>query len=182
MSLAKIELERFTAFSNLKPTLSPGINVLVGANGTGKTHLMKVRYAATDVSKTGTSFTEKLIRVFLPSDLALGRLVKRQNVSTRSVITVRRDDGKLRTSFSNHVTARSPTGLTRANRRWTSRPMERVYIPVKEMLSNAPGCLSLYAARELHFEEVYNDILHRASRPLLRGTPDALHKQRQRAA
>lgn len=72
MALTKIELERFTAFSNLKLTLSPGINVLVGANGTGKTHLMKVCYAATDVSKTGTSFTEKLIRVFLPSDLGIG--------------------------------------------------------------------------------------------------------------
>lgn len=54
--------------------------------------------------------------------------------------------------------------------------MECVYIPVKEMLSNAPDFLSLYAARELHFEEVYNDILHRASRPL-RGPPDALHNR-----
>lgn len=34
MALTKIELERLTAFSNLKLTLSPGINVLVGANGT----------------------------------------------------------------------------------------------------------------------------------------------------
>lgn len=177
MALTKIELERFTAFSNLKLTLSPGINVLVGANGTGKTHLMKVCYAATDVSKTGTSFTEKLIRVFLPSDMALGRLVKRQNVSTRSVITVRRVNGKLHASFSNHITTRSPTRLTRANRRWTTRKMECVYIPVKEMLSNAPGFLSLYTERELHFEEVYADILHRASRPLLRGPLDALPKR-----
>ncbi|MCY3692360.1 MAG: AAA family ATPase [Chloroflexota bacterium] len=37
------------------------------------------------------------------------------------------------------------------------------------MLSNAPGFLSLYAAREVHFEEVYRDILHRAYLPPLRG-------------
>ena len=47
--------------------------------------------------------------------------------------------------------------------------MESVYIPVKEMLSNAPGFRSLYAAREIHFEEIYADILDRAYAPILRG-------------
>ena len=46
MSLTRVKLERFTAFENLDLALSPGINVFVGANGTGKTHLMKVCYAA----------------------------------------------------------------------------------------------------------------------------------------
>ena len=50
MTLTRVKLERFTAFGHLDLELSPGINVLVGANGTGKTHLMKVCYAACDVS------------------------------------------------------------------------------------------------------------------------------------
>ena len=50
MALTRVELENFTAFRSLKLDLCPGINVLVGANGTGKTHLMKVCYAACDVS------------------------------------------------------------------------------------------------------------------------------------
>ena len=37
------------------------------------------------------------------------------------------------------------------------------------MLANAPGFRSLYAGREIHFEEVYNDILDRAYLPRLRG-------------
>ena len=53
MTLTRVRLERFTAFEELDLELSPGINVLVGANGTGKTHLMKVCYAACEVSKTG---------------------------------------------------------------------------------------------------------------------------------
>ena len=53
---------------------------------------------------------------------------------------------------------------------WSSLPIESVYIPVKEMLSNAPGFRSLYAAREIHFEEVYADILDRAYLPPLRGS------------
>ena len=67
MTLTRVRLERFTAFEELDLELSPGINVLVGANGTGKTHLMKVCYAACDVSKTGKGFADKLVRIFMPS-------------------------------------------------------------------------------------------------------------------
>lgn len=58
MTLKRVKLERFTAFKELGLEFSPGINVFVGDNGTGKTHLLKVCYAACDVSKTGASFAE----------------------------------------------------------------------------------------------------------------------------
>ena len=45
MNLTRVELECFTAFSEIGLDLSRGINVLVGPNGTGKTHLLKVCYA-----------------------------------------------------------------------------------------------------------------------------------------
>ena len=54
-------------------------------------------------------------------------------------------------------------------------PFESVYIPVKEMLANAPGFLSLYSAREVHFEEVYEDILLRVYLPALREPIDEAH-------
>ena len=74
MSLSAIHMERFTAFHKLRVNFSPGLNVFVGGNGTGKTHLMKVAYSACDITKSDMGFAEKLIRVFLPSDRALGRL------------------------------------------------------------------------------------------------------------
>ena len=43
MGLTRVELENFTAFRSLKLDLCPGINVLVGANGTGKTHYADVQ-------------------------------------------------------------------------------------------------------------------------------------------
>ena len=46
MAITRVKLENFTVFESLDLEPSPGINVLVGANGTGKTHLMKVCYAA----------------------------------------------------------------------------------------------------------------------------------------
>ncbi len=176
MTLRKIKLERFTAFEKLDLALSPGINVFVGANATGKTHLMKVAYAGCDITKTKLDFAEKLIRVFLPSGRALGRLVKRQKTSSRCVIEVFRDRVKLRASFSNHSTKAESATVTNIND-WKREPVEAVYIPVKEMLSNAPGFRSLYAQREVHFEEIYSDILDRAYRPALRGPIDSDRKK-----
>lgn len=37
-----IKLKNFTVFENFKLKLSRGINILVGENGTGKTHLLKI--------------------------------------------------------------------------------------------------------------------------------------------
>ena len=172
MTLTKVKLENFTAFANLELEFSPGINVLVGANGTGKTHLLKVCYSACDVAKTGDPFVEKLIRVFLPSGRAPGRLVKRQQGSHSGMVEIQRGNRKLVASFSSRARTQAAPTVSGADR-WGDPAIESVYIPVKEMLSNAPGFLALYAAREVHFEEVYADILYRAYLPRLRGPMDS---------
>lgn len=176
LAITRVKFERFTAFERLDFPVSPGLNVLVGANGTGKTHLMKVIYAACDVSKTKAAIGEKLIRVFMPSGLAIGRLVKRHKVSTRCALEVHRAGHKLRVSFSSHSTGADSADVTGA-RSWAESPVESVYIPVKERLANAPGFRSLYAQREIHFEEIYADILDRAYQPSLKGPTDSARKQ-----
>ena len=90
MTITRLKLERFTAFEALDFKPSPGVNVLVGANGTGKTHLMKVAYAACDVSKAGADYAEKLIRVFMPPGGAIGRLVKWRGESSHCRARIRR--------------------------------------------------------------------------------------------
>ena len=66
MALTRVELEQFTAFASLELDLCRGINVLIGANGTGKTHLMKVCYVACDVSRSPEDdFVQKLARLRL---------------------------------------------------------------------------------------------------------------------
>lgn len=181
MGLARIELEHFTAFSRFELELSPGVNVLVGANGTGKTHLMKVCYAACDSTRTGQSFAEKLVRVFLPSGHAIGRLVKRQKVSNKGTIQVYRSVLSLKLKGPLRLKAAFSKRTKRAtitNGLWAAaRPIECAYIPVKEMLANGPGFLSLYNERAIHFEEVYADILNRAYRSPLRDPADPLRKQ-----
>ena len=168
MPLTRVELEHFTAFSKLGLDLSPGINVLVGANGTGKTHLMKVCYAACDAYLKETKFSDKVIGVFLPSGRSIGRLVRRQRGSTSAVIRVFRGTHRIHLRFSNHATSTSSLTAQRA-RIWKDEPIPSTYIPAKEMLANAPGFRSLHAARETHFDDTYADILDRAYIPPLRG-------------
>ena len=174
MNLTRLKLKNFTAFSALDMRLSSGINTLIGANGTGKTHIMKTCYAACDVAKTGDDFPEKLIRVFRPSGRAIGRLVRRQQGVSSADVSVQRGSRVLRTRFS---TRKTDSVRTEGFRPWRDPETRAVYIPVKEMLSHSPGFLSLYAARDIHFDEVYADILHRASLPVARGPMDALRKQ-----
>ncbi len=176
MAITKMRFSQFTAFEELDFIASPGINVLVGANGTGKTHLMKVAYAACDISKTKADFAEKLIRVFMPSFQHLGRLVRRPQTSSHDLIEchvgVFRDDTlSIHTYFHNLVMRSGGVPVAKA-KEWCEHPAESVYIPVKEMLANAPGFRSLYAQREIHFEEIYADILDRAYLPLLRDPMD----------
>jgi predicted ATP-dependent endonuclease of OLD family len=176
VAITKLLFEHFTAFNKLNINLAQGVNVFIGNNGTGKTHLMKAAYAACDISKTNGNLAEKFIRVYMPSGQAIGRLVKRQQGSTRCKVEIHRGEHKIQISFSNH--AKLPKSATiHGAKWWMENPIESVFIPVKEMLSNGPGFRSLYAQREIYFEEVYADILDRAYRPMLKGPIDRDRKK-----
>ena len=170
MAITRIKLKRFTAFEELDFKPSAGVNAIIGANGTGKTHLMKVAYAACDVSKTGKRYPEKLVNVFRPSKLYPGRLLKRRRGRSQCSIEVTYEHLSLKTSFSNLSKVPSEIRVIGA-KDWSAKPIESAYIPVKEMLANSPGFRSLYSQREIAFEEVYADILDRAFIPPRQGPP-----------
>lgn len=178
--LDHIKLERFTAFERLSLALSPGLNIFIGENGCGKTHLLKLLYAACDVSTSQKSFADKLNRVFLPSDEQIGRLVKRRTGSSTCSVEVTRTvqaDGQsksisLRLSLSNHTKEPAKATVSGAYKQWQEHPLTSVYIPVKDMMANAPGFRSLYSLRHIHFEEVYADIIDRAFLGTLKGPTD----------
>lgn len=45
MELSKIRIRNFTVFKDMKAEFSKGVNVIIGENGTGKTHLLKLLFA-----------------------------------------------------------------------------------------------------------------------------------------
>ena len=178
-----IKLERFTAFESLSLHFSSGINLFIGENGTGKTHLLKAVYAACDVSKNQKSLADKVNRVFLPSGEQIGRLVKRKSVSTTGSFEVTRKVPGLtksisfKLSLSNHTKEPAKATISGARKLWQEHPVESVYIPVKDMMANAPGFRSLYNLRHIHFEEVYADIIDRVFLGSLKGPTDQARKK-----
>ena len=180
MPITRTTLKRFTAFEDLDISFSPGINVLVGENGTGKTHLMKVCYAALVAWNTGEDYLYKLINVFMPTDNEYPRLVKR-NLAPRyaegAVEIFGMFDGQQMSLSIQNVSGSPEDGFSSEwPRNHATQPIRTAYIPVKDMLANAPGFRSLYSLRELHFEEIYFDVLNAAYIPPLRQQPDAVRE------
>ena len=175
MPVTKIKLQNFTAFKDLEVEFSPGINALVGANGTGKTHLMKACYAACDATKTHEDFATKLVKVFVASGRSSGRVVHQGTDLAWRGAKVEVDTEVWR--FSANIDADEGIFGTDIPDARSNVLINAVYIPVKEMLANAPGFLSLYALRDLHFEEVYQDILLRAYLPALREPVGDSHQE-----
>ena len=173
-TLTHIRLERFTAFEHLDLDLNAGINVFMGANGTGKTHLLKVAYAACECTRmkpdsmTEVSVHEKLVQIFLPSGGDIGRLIKHPRGDRSGSIEVRREDRRICIPVFDDV--QRFASLDDVG--WSNSIIASVFIPAKEMLSHAPGFRSLYAYREIQFEEIYADIIDRSYLPPLRGRLD----------
>lgn len=175
-----VRLKNFTAFAKLDQALSPGVNVIIGANGTGKTHLLKVLYAATAIT-TGEDqekgFARKLLGVFNPYQARMTRLIRRQQGLPAAEITVTRDDGaKLKAVIDNQKADVKDVHVT-GETKWQGARLESAYIPVKEMLAHAPGFLATASKREIAFEDVYVDIIKKAFLPTLKGPPDAKRKR-----
>lgn len=161
--LERLELENFTAFDKLDMRFCQGINILIGENGTGKTHILKILYAAMAAYKREptdecVAISDKINAVFMPDDENLGRLVKRKKGSTSARVGITKTGKLLTLSLTNHTRRKLDCDVG-----WVI-PVEdsSVYIPVKEMLANAPGFRSLYNERMIRFEEVYADIIDKA--------------------
>lgn len=177
--ITKLKFKNFTGFKELEINFSPGINVFVGENGTGKTHILKVVYTAVAALNEKKRISDKIVDVFLPKDKNIGRLVRRVRGSSSASVSIwKKGSGDereklLRLIFSNH---------TKDTLRWVNGWQDEtigkaVYIPVKEMLANAPNFLALYEKFQLHFEAVYADIIHYANLPTLKGPIDEKRKK-----
>ncbi len=163
--IEKLEIKNFTAFDEIEIDFVPGVNIFIGENGTGKTHILKLLYSyqtAKIIRGLHKDFSGKMLRVFLPNDLSLKRLIFRgKGVKKEASFSIIKNGDK-------HSFKLSGQGVdTKAGPEYI-KPEKAVYLPVKEMLANAPGFRSLYSERETHFEEVYLDIIDKAFLPPLK--------------
>ena len=78
MKLKRIEIENYTVFKECQLNFNSGINVFIGDNGTGKTHLMKLLYSACQSASSSVSFSDEIARTTLPDKCDISRLITRQ--------------------------------------------------------------------------------------------------------
>ena len=178
--LKSLRIRNFTVFKSADVKFANGLNVIVGANGTGKTHLLKLPYAVMAMSahegkkraepptKTvlQTRLAEKLSSVFRPED-RLGRLVRRQQGGNSC--EVKMDFGGPVTSLAFEFSSRvkSEVSITRVPSAWQDKPP--VFFPTRELLTIYPGFVPLYETRHLEFDETWRDTCLLLGAPALKG-------------
>jgi predicted ATPase len=182
MPLNRLRLEKFTVFDLLDINLSPGLNILIGENGVGKTHILKVLYSACQAAQaqsTAFRFNQKLVRVFRPDNLRINRLVKRGGgAGTRSSkIIVYTKNSLINMYF--HSKSKTWDAEIKNERLWEkqSDSLISIFIPSKEILSNAHKLPSAIDQSIITFDDTYKDIIQMASVGIPRGR-DSLSVQK----
>lgn len=150
MPVRRLQIAEFGAFRSADLELVDGLNVFLGANGTGKTHVLKLIYTLLEAARTDTLLRVKLAGVFKPDDRQVGRLVRRvQDANTAKVI--------LTTDHGNTSFELDPEGiLEHSVGGWRSRA-QAVFLPSREVLAMYEGFIAAYRDRELSFDETYFD-------------------------
>lgn len=181
--LEKLQLTHFTGFEKLDITFSAKINVIVGENGTGKTHLLKAAYAlcagaslfkhkpTLNDEELATALTTKLLRLFMPLDDKLGKL-HRQGATEQANCTAEFFQGqKCSATFFNN----SKMLAIQSRAHYHTFHNEAVFIPTKEVLSFMKGFNSLYEKYGLSFDQSYQDVCLLLDLPEIRA--DNLHEK-----
>lgn len=160
MPLTKIELSNVTVFHKLTVTFNPGINVFLGENGVGKTHIMKLLYAACQAKKSEVTFPYKTVMVFRPDHSSIGRLVNRDvNSENSASVKVSSTDANIAMTFS-HKTQKYDAKVT-GDTAWEKQMVDlsSVFIPAKEILSNAWNLSNAVRQGNVIFDDTYLDII-----------------------
>lgn len=188
-----LKLSNFTVFKEADLKFSQGLNVIIGENGTGKSHLLKMTYllsnAWSHLSKESSwskdriesYFSERVRQVFKPDKIGSLTTVDSDGKSSvgfwycppgkdNSLI----DEKDWRFSFSN----RSKEKISTDGYEFSDIPDygKSIYLPSKEMVSFFEGFLAAYEKRESQFDETYRDLALHLSATKLK-TPPAFIKQ-----
>jgi predicted ATPase len=183
--LKSLKIKNFTVFSEAEIELSPGLNMVIGENNTGKSHLLKLAYviasiwyeAAAENEKTPGEITsggskswwqrrlaEKLVGVFKPDKL--GHLLHRESGRQKAEIEA---EMSTNCSLKFALTAKSQKKVEILETPTEFPPALPIFLPTKEVLSLYPGFVKLYDERELSIDETYSDLCRALNGFLLKG-------------
>ncbi|HUY35929.1 MAG TPA: AAA family ATPase [Pirellulales bacterium] len=177
MKIKELSVKNFTVFEEAKFEFSPGLNIFIGENATGKTHLLKLMYSTLKVlrdradddfpdpdglERLQVHLSDKLARVFRPEKQRVGRLVRRGRGRNHAEVTIAYDTAEI--AFK--LTTLGRIELTTVT---PPKPPSCLFIPSREMLSVFPGFIAAYEGRELEFSDTEYDLCMALSASSLRG-------------
>lgn len=180
MALQRLTAKNLTVFTKADLTFGKGLNVIVGENGAGKTHLLKLAYSViatfweegrkpspTAPTKTHlqVKLADKLVNVFRPE--ALGRLARRKPGRERCDVSLKFTDSKNNISFSFATNSKTEVALEVTPTSWLE--VSAAYFPTRELLTIFPNFVSVYEGHYLEFEETWRDTCLMLGEPLQRG-------------
>lgn len=164
MAIEKIILENFTVFKKIDLEFTEGINVFIGENGTGKTHLMKALYSACQATKGDVDFRQKLVKTMLPDDYKIARLVRRKQGNNTARIKITAVSGKNRRCLETHFSIKT--------KKWDAdiegvegwekelKDISGIFIPAKEILSNSYNLNAAVQVNNVKFDDTFLDIIN----------------------
>ena len=174
MSIESIGLKNFTVFEDFQLEVSSGINLFIGENGTGKTHLLKAVYAACELSKTEND-VDDLLKCFkenqqegnLLRDKTIGQLII-EIKSAQVNRVIRRGTGLIAPSTEDLKRFAPAVKSLHSSNYFVDLPYGKkfsaVYIPVKDMLTHSAGFLAMANKyRDFPFDKTLTDIVIKAS-------------------
>ncbi|TWI28213.1 AAA family ATPase [Paracoccus sulfuroxidans] len=181
--LKSAKLSNFTSIPSAKWEFSPGLNVIVGENGLGKSHALKALYSvlsslkpdssqnnSTKLERLGKSQLEKVIADELIGNMrpdSLGRLVKRKQGRNRAEVSVSFKNKELDTSFSFATNSKTQVEIDDMPSAVLAKPP--VFIPTRELITLCPWFVSLFDSYSVPFEKTWRDTVLLLGAPSLRG-------------
>ncbi|MBD5149894.1 MAG: AAA family ATPase [Oscillibacter sp.] len=168
MIIKKIKLENYTVFEDQQIEFCPGINIFIGENGTGKTHILKALYSACQSVSKKTSFSHKLVSTMLPDDYKISRLITRKQGNRSSLIRITAGE---REASQDRILTASFHGKTK---KWDAEVsgedgweesfagMSSIFIPAKEILSHGYNLNAAAEMDNVRFDDTYLDIINAA--------------------
>ncbi len=172
--IQNLTLTSFTNFRHNKFTFCKGVNVFIGKNATGKTHILKLLAATVNANniflgsvsqskeKIENLVAESLVYYFKPEQL--GRLAKRQQGRTTAEVCVEANKKSIEYSFS--LNSKTSVNLVSNS---LNKELNTLYIPPREMFSLYDGFLGLVKNREVSFDAPYVKLAEALNAPLLKG-------------
>ena len=167
MAINRISIENFTVFDKIELDFCNGINVFIGENGTGKTHLLKILYAYCGCGHRTQhkSFDLSLTDCFRTDNiLSLIRHVNSISIYPLS-ISVTDTSGK---AVGYGVSSGSKSSSSISGEK---QSIPAIYIPAKDMLTHG-GLEKDYIDRNLPFDITLIDILNKAGVSTIKKLPE----------